>query len=135
MFDQGLGDLFVVRVAGNVASEEAIGSLEYAVEHLGVPLVVVLGHECCGAVATVASGRGAAASFCSIVDALAPSLESAQARRADGSDLIEACADANIHVAAAALLASPVVGAAVRAGTTLVVPAKYRLESGVVDWL
>src|SRR5688572_28409492 len=50
VFDQGLGDLFVVRVAGNVADEVALGSIEYAAEHLGTPLLLVLGHEACGAV-------------------------------------------------------------------------------------
>jgi len=51
LFDEGLGDVFVVRVAGNVLNNELLGSIEYAVEHLGTQLVVVLGHERCGAVA------------------------------------------------------------------------------------
>ena len=50
VFDQGLGDLFVLRVAGNVLNDETLGSIEYAVAHLGTPLILVLGHERCGAV-------------------------------------------------------------------------------------
>jgi carbonic anhydrase len=57
LFDQGLGDLFVVRVAGNVAEKGMLGSIEYAVEHLHVPLVVVLGHESCGAVQAAVDGK------------------------------------------------------------------------------
>lgn len=56
VFDQGLGDLFIVRVAGNVANTDEIGSSEYGVEHLGAPLLVVLGHTKCGAVAAVMQG-------------------------------------------------------------------------------
>ena len=57
IFDQKLGDLFVIRNAGNVVDDDVLGSIEYAVEHLGTPLVVVLGHSCCGAVtATCQSG-------------------------------------------------------------------------------
>jgi carbonic anhydrase len=58
IFDQGIGDLFIIRVAGNIIDNNALGSIEYAVEHLGVKLVVVLGHEKCGAVdATVKGGE------------------------------------------------------------------------------
>src|SRR5439155_16101250 len=57
LFDQGLGDVFVVRVAGNIADKAMLGSIEYAVEHLHVPLVVVLGHESCGAVQAALDGK------------------------------------------------------------------------------
>lgn len=56
LFDQKLGDLFVIRNAGNVVDEDVLGSIEYAVEHLGSPLVVVLGHSCCGAVTATCQG-------------------------------------------------------------------------------
>lgn len=56
IFDQKLGDLFVIRNAGNIVDEEVLGSIEYAVEHLGTPLVVVLGHSCCGAVTATCQG-------------------------------------------------------------------------------
>ncbi len=56
IFDQGLGDLFVVRVAGNVIGDHTLGSIEYAVKHLHTPVVIVMGHRNCGAVAAVASG-------------------------------------------------------------------------------
>jgi carbonic anhydrase len=135
VFDQGVGDLFVVRVAGNIASAEAVGSIEYAVDHLRVPLIVVLGHEKCGAVTAAASGAEAAGSVCSIVDALGPSLEEAKKCGATGDELVEACANENVHAAAEALRRSPIVAAAIDAGTTGVVEGKYCLESGVVEWL
>ncbi|MBM9605129.1 carbonic anhydrase [Desulfopila inferna] len=56
IFDQGIGDLFVVRVAGNIIGFHTLGSIEYAVQHLNTPLVMVMGHSCCGAVGAVASG-------------------------------------------------------------------------------
>ena len=134
VFDQGVGDIFAVRVAGNIASKEAVGSLEYAVEHLGVPLVVVLGHQKCGAVTAAVSGAEATGSVCSILDAMAPSLESARACGATGPQLVEACAEANMRAAAEAVRQSPIVGPAVRSGRVHVVEAKYSLESGKVEW-
>ena len=72
LFDQGLGDLFVVRVAGNVAEPGVIGSVEYAAEHLGTPLVVVLGHEGCGAVKSTLDGAGEDGNLGSLVKDIRP---------------------------------------------------------------
>lgn len=71
VFDQGLGDLFVVRNAGNLLSDHVIGSIEYAVEHLHAPLIVVMGHTRCGAVAAAVAGGEAGGHVQSIVDSLA----------------------------------------------------------------
>ena len=75
VFDQGLGDLFVVRVAGNITDDVVLGSLEYAVEHLGVPLVVVLGHYKCGAIQAAVEGGTPHDHVASLVAALKPSVE------------------------------------------------------------
>ena len=81
VFDQRLGDLFVVRLAGNVADDMALGSMEYAIEHFGTPLVLVLGHERCGAVSatldTLRSGASATGYVKSIVSAIAPAAQRA----------------------------------------------------------
>src|SRR5216110_584585 len=79
VFDQGLGDLFVVRVAGNVIDDHALGSIEYAVDHLGVRLIVVLGHQSCGAVQaareTIAAKSKAPGHIQSLVTAIRPAVE------------------------------------------------------------
>src|SRR5213594_1967927 len=80
VFDQGLGDLFIVRVAGNVLNDEGLGSIEYAVDHLGTRLILVLGHQRCGAVQaakeTIAAKGKAAAHIQSLVTAIKPAVES-----------------------------------------------------------
>jgi carbonic anhydrase len=72
LFDQGYGDLFVIRIAGNVVEDTALGSIEYAVEHLGAKLLVVLGHERCGAVKATVDGGEAPGHIGSIVNAIKP---------------------------------------------------------------
>jgi carbonic anhydrase len=74
LFDQGIGDLFVVRVAGNVAAPDTLGSVEYAAGHLGTPLVVVLGHTGCGAVAAACAGGHAEGHVEAIVEEIRPAV-------------------------------------------------------------
>ncbi len=139
VFDQGLGDLFTVRSAGEVLDDAVVGSVEYAVEHVAVPLVVVLGHAGCGAVqATVDVVRGGPAPDGSIA-ALVQAIEPAVRGVAAGSDdvaYLAACVEAQARGAAAALAgASPIVRDAVASGRTTVVAAVYDLESGLVSQL
>jgi carbonic anhydrase len=75
IFDQGLGDLFVIRVAGNIASDDELGSIEYSVEHLHTKLVMVLGHEKCGAITAAVEGSNEAGHLKSLVAAIQPSVE------------------------------------------------------------
>ena len=74
IFDQGLGDLFIVRTAGNVFDNIALGSIEYAVEHLEVPLLVVLGHGQCGAVTATVEGGHAPGHISNVVEAIQPAV-------------------------------------------------------------
>ena len=74
LFDQGLRDLFVIRVAGNIVDDAILGSIEYAVEHLGTQLIVVLGHETCGAVSAAVAGGEAAGHLQALVTAIQPSV-------------------------------------------------------------
>jgi carbonic anhydrase len=89
VFDQGLGDVFVVRVAGNVLNDETVGSIEYAVDHLGAQLIVVLGHERCGAVAaareTIAAKGKAPGHIQSLVKAIAPAVEATAGEDAEAT--------------------------------------------------
>ena len=134
IFDQGLGDLFVVRVAGNVLDDHALGSIEYAAEHLGTRLVVVLGHQRCGAVKaakeTIASGSMPHDHIASLVEALRPAVLATK-----GEDVEDTC-KANVHDVAQALRDSqPVLHGMAGSGQLKVVSAYYDLDTGVVTFL
>jgi carbonic anhydrase len=135
LFDEGLGDLFVVRVAGNVADPVNLGSVEYAAEHLGTPVVVVLGHHACGAVkATADAGGKAEGNIGAIVQEIAPAVE--QARAAPGKEgLVNDAAHANARRVAGALTGrSPVLAKLVEEGKLKIVVAVYDLDSGKVEF-
>ena len=83
IFDCDLGEIFVVRTAGNVVGEFELGSIEYAVEHLGCPLVMVLGHKNCGAVAGASTWTGGTGALAAIMDEVMPSMRRARAEAAD----------------------------------------------------
>ncbi|TDD64830.1 carbonic anhydrase [Jiangella aurantiaca] len=139
VFDQGLGDLFTVRSAGEVLDDAVLGSIEYAVEHVAVPLVVVLGHAGCGAVAaTVDVVRGGPApdgSIAALVQAIEPAVRGVSAG-GDDAAYLAACVEAQARSAAAALAdASPIVREAVADGRTSVVAGVYDLASGRVSQL
>jgi carbonic anhydrase len=123
LFGQGIGDLFVVRVAGNVADDDAIGSVEYAVEHLGASLVVVLGHSRCGAVEAAL----APASPPGHLGALVARIKSAIA----GTHSLDAAIRANVAAQVQKLqTAQPVLAPRAKTGKVRVVGARYDLDSG-----
>jgi carbonic anhydrase len=137
VFDQQLGQVFVVRTAGNVADGVALGSIEYAVEHLGVPLIVVLGHRSCGAVTaaleahrTHSRPRGNVAE---VVKLVMPAV--LQAERARAPDLLNASIDTNVALEARALVKrSPIIAERVQSGKLKIIRAVYDLETGKVDF-
>ncbi|WP_410810128.1 carbonic anhydrase [Micromonospora sp. 067-2] len=134
IFDRGLGDLFVVRTAGHTAGPEVLGSVEYAVTVLGTPLVVVLGHDSCGAVQAAReaaiTGTSPPGHLRAVVDAVLPSLRRAEA---EGVDDIDGIVDIHIAQTVETLLArSPVLAAEVAQGRCAVVGLSYRLAAGVV---
>src|SRR5262249_16412472 len=86
VFDQGLGDLFTVRVAGNLAPDAEVASIEYAVEHLQTPVVVGMGHQSCGAVGAAIAGGEAPGHLPALIDALKPAVEEAKKMPGDVSD-------------------------------------------------
>ena len=132
LFDQGLGDLFVIRTAGNVVDDIALGSIEYAAEHLGVPLIVVLGHTQCGAVkATVDGGGHAHGCIKAIVDKIAVSMEKTRG----AADAYTACEDENIAAVTAEIAGNTIVSEMIAKGETTVVGAKYNVASGAVTFM
>jgi carbonic anhydrase len=134
VFDQGLGDLFVVRVAGNVINDEGMGSLEYTVDHLGTRLILVLGHQRCGAVdaakQTIAAKGKAPGHIQSLVTAIKPAVE------ATAKDDLETTVKANVKNVVQALRSStPILKAEVDSGKIQVVGGYYSLDTGAVTFL
>ncbi len=132
LFDQGLGDLFVIRVAGNIVDPVAVGSVEYAVEHLNTPLVVVMGHEKCGAVQAAVAGGEAPGSIGVLIDKIKPSVQKALAAGAAGDELYEKAADENIKSTIAELEKSSVIKHFLESGKLMITGAKYYIGSGEV---
>lgn len=137
IFDQGLGDLFVIRVAGNIPSPHVLGSIEYAVEHLGSSLIVVLGHERCGAVKAAVEGGEAPGHIGSLVRAIKPAVDEIKVQRPTSPEVeVDLCVRNNVaHGVQYILDSSPVVAKAVKTGRVKLVGARYDLDTGVVDLL
>jgi len=131
IFDQGLGDLFVVRVAGNITGGNVLASIEYAVAHLNTPLVVVLGHSDCGAIKSCASNAHFEGNLRDLISKLEPALE--KARKIPG-DLINNAAKINAKMVAE-ILSSSVSSGLVGTEALKVVAAYYDLDSGNVEFL
>ena len=133
VFDQTIGELYEVRVAGHVADPAALGSLEYAVEHLHTPVLVVLGHDKCGAVEAAASGEVMPTpGLEALVKKIQPAVASVRGK-ATGDALIALAVDANVHQSARDLLElSPILRRHADGGTLTVMKAHYRLGSGEV---
>lgn len=136
LFDQGLGDVFDNRVAGNVADELVTGSIEYALEHFEPPLVVVLGHERCGAVtAALEALRGSPSGpghVGVIVRHLRPSVEAVLGRP---GDVVANAVRANVAAQAGRLRRSPLIAARVQTARLRVVGAVYDLDTGKVSFM
>lgn len=138
LFDEGLGDVFVIRVAGNVCNADEAGSLEYGVDHLESPLLVVLGHTGCGAVTAVATDAELHGNLARLADGIRPALARAQHDHPDlhGQELVPSAIEANVQQAIENLLhGSSDVRHRIEAGKLKVVGAIYDLKEGKVRWL
>jgi carbonic anhydrase len=134
LFDQGIGDIFVVRTAGQVMDNVTIASIEYAVEHLNVPLVVVLGHDGCGAVKATIAGGEAPGHLGSLVESIKPAIDSARAS-GNESQLLSSSIDINVRNIVDELSASkPILSSKIKEGKLKVVGARYLLSSGAVKF-
>ena len=133
MFDEGLGDLFVIRVAGNVAEDEVLGSIEYAVAHLNVKLIVVMGHESCGAVSASMGDALPGGHIDSLVHRIKPAVERAKALEGDA---VENAVKTNARMVAEQVAsADPFIATKVNDQDVQVIPAYYRLSDGGVEFL
>jgi carbonic anhydrase len=130
VFDQGLGDVFVIRVAGNVLDDVILGTIEYAVEHMHTPLVMVLGHDKCGAITAAVEHVTTRSHVQAVLEALQPALLLAEAQ---AGDRISTAIEANVRYAVKTLQASePVLLGACAAGQLRIVGARYNLDTGEV---
>lgn len=130
IFDQNIGDLFVARGAGNLVDEHTLGSIEYAVEHLGVRLIVVLGHTRCGAVAAALAGDSAPGHVQSLVRDIQPAVKAVKGKEGDATDLAVA---ENAHLMAGRVRSEAEFGDLAK--DVRILSAVYNLESGKVEWL
>lgn len=128
LFDEGLGDLFTVRVAGNIATPEEIASLEYAVGVLGSQVILVLGHSSCGAVTAAVEGKAVPGQISALFQHITPAVPA-------GAD-IQTAVEANARYQAKILsTSSPVIREAIASGAVEVRPAVYNLQDGAVHLL
>jgi len=133
ILDQGLGDLFDIRVAGNVASDTELASIEYAASHLHTPVVVIMGHQKCGAVTAAAESGEAAGHLPSLLGLIRPAIERARSRP---GDLIDNAVHINVeNVVRQIRTSTPVLAPLVDRGALRVVGAVYSLDTGKVEWL
>lgn len=133
IFDQGLGDLFVVRVAGNIATDAELASLEYGAAHLQIPLLVVMGHEHCGAVTAAVEGGNPEGHIGTLVELLRPAVENS---RSLTGDRVENAVRANVELVVKQLRNStPLLSELVSHNKLKIVGGVYSLDTGKVDWL
>ncbi|WP_373542350.1 carbonic anhydrase [Chamaesiphon sp.] len=129
IFDLGLGDLFVIRVAGNIVDDAILGSIEYAVEELGTPLVFVLGHERCGAVAATLKHGKILGHISTLIDAIQPAVDRAKTQP---GNLLDNAVRANIELVVAQLKSSMPIAKLVKHDRLKVVGGLYNLTCGTI---
>jgi carbonic anhydrase len=136
IFDQGLGDLFVIRSAGQVIDDAVLGSIEFGVAELGIPLIMVLGHSKCGAVTatveTLEKNLPTEGSISKLVENIEPAVHQAAGH---GQELIDAAARINVALEISRLNRSPLLSAAMKEAKLKIVGAFYDLSTGLVEIL
>lgn len=132
VFDQGLGDIFVVRDAGNVVDKITLGSIEYGAEHLNAPLIVVLGHESCGAVKATVDKAHVSENIQGIVDKINISLKTVEANNPSKDKVYQEVEDANIKNTVSEIEKDPIIEELIKENKVKVIGAKYHIETGEV---
>jgi len=130
-FDAGLGELFVVRVAGNVANSSSMASIEYAVAHCGSKVIVVLGHQSCGAVTAAVNGGDNGYNLNHLLSHITPAIHASD-EGASVTDVVKKNAELTVKELTNR---SNIIGDAAKNGSIEIVPAYYNLDSGKVDFL
>ncbi|MCL2117453.1 MAG: carbonic anhydrase [Planctomycetaceae bacterium] len=137
IFDQTIGDLFSIRIVGNICRDSQLGSIEFGVKYLETPLCVVLGHTQCGAVTAACTGQGLEENIQSLMHSIHPAVERAQTLTGQtGSEIIEVCCVENVFVQIETMLSkSSVLRDAARQGDLTILGAVYDIETGLVTFL
>ncbi|HYX14142.1 MAG TPA: carbonic anhydrase [Nostoc sp.] len=130
VFDQGIGDIFDIRIAGNIATPEAIGSIEYAVVLLASPLLMVMGHERCGAVTAAVQNQSLLGDIGTFVKAIKPAVEKVKSQ---SGDAVENAVVANVQYQIERLKRSQLLTEQVRSGKLKIVGGRYDLDTGRVN--
>ncbi len=134
IFDCGLGDLFVIRTAGQVVDEVVLGSIEFGVYELGIPYIMVLGHEQCGAVKatieTIEKDAEAGGSIGALIEHIRPFVEKVKDQ---AGSLLDNAVRANVQMGVARLKESPILAEAIKTGKIKIVGASYNLDTGAVE--
>ena len=134
IFDEGLGDVFIVRVAGNVVEPTTLGSIEYGAEHLHTPLLVILGHESCGAVKATLEAKGKPeGNIGAIIKKIMPAVNAAKKAKKDPDETLNLAVQENIKNTYKDIMKSKVVKELVHEGKLKVVAAEYYLSTGKVE--
>lgn len=131
IFDTGIGELFIIRVAGNVANTSTIASIEYAVAHLATKVLIVLGHQSCGAVTAAVKGGDNDQNINHLLHHLEPAIEASE----DDASVNEIARKNAIHTVQHLTEQSAIIKEAFDAGQLEILPAYYRLDSGKVEFL
>ncbi len=129
IFDQGIGDIFDVRIAGNIVTPTSLGSIEYAVVLLNTPLLMVLGHERCGAVTAAVQQKALPGEIGSFVKAILPAVDRV---KAEAGDLVENAVVANVRYQIEQLQQSKLLTERLQSGQLKIVGGRYDLDTGVV---
>ena len=138
VFDAGIGELFIIRVAGNILSPEGAGSMQYAGSHLHTPLFVVLGHEGCGAIEAALAAKYQGAKFRSRIEKLLEAVNPGLPKFKPGlseAEMLSLAVESNVRWTVKRVLKSPEGKARLAEGNVKIVGAIYDLESGQVRWL
>jgi carbonic anhydrase len=131
LFDQGLGDLFVIRVAGNILDDGTLASIEFATAEIGVPLVMVLGHQRCGAVKATLDGGEVPGHISRLIEAIKPALAQIQDQK---GERLDNAVRANVKMVVGQITSSqPVLADLVQKGKLKVVGGHYALDNGAVE--
>lgn len=129
IFDQGIGDIFDVRIAGNIATPEALGSIEYAVALLGTPVLMVLGHERCGAVTAAVKNQALPGEIGSFVKAILPAVDRVKGK---SGDAVDNAVTANVQYQIEQLQRSSLLTERLQSGELKIVGGRYDLDTGAV---
>ena len=136
LFDQGLGDIFIIRVAGNVVDQIALGSIEYGAEHLNAPLLFILGHSKCGAVTATIDAKGEPeGNIGAIVKKIMPAAEKAKKKGGTKDEVLETAIKENVKNVYKDVMKSKIISHLVQEDELKIVAGEYNITTGKIEMI